>query len=163
MPLKNGFSEELELASLLIHIQMHNPKDEDSEIYTSIQELRDQHDKLHQEVTCRGDTEGAEQAKQRLLETERQLLRINNERIQRTRWDPGKREMLTQCWGNVGPASQTVGQHCHSIGLTWRVCWDATDCVDLLALQWTFSSERNVSWICATFMHCDLNTVCISK
>ena len=33
-----------------------------------------------------------------------------------------KHETFTQCWNNVGPALQTVGQHCTNIGWTSRTC-----------------------------------------
>ena len=34
---------------------------------------------------------------------------------------PSKHDTLTQCWFNVGPASQKVGEHRHNIGLVYRV------------------------------------------
>ena len=38
--------------------------------------------------------------------------------------DPGKHEPLNQCWADVGPASQMLGQHQPSIGSMSRVCRD---------------------------------------
>ena len=35
-----------------------------------------------------------------------------------------KQETLTQCWGNVGPPSAPLDQHCPSIGSMSRVCWE---------------------------------------
>ena len=40
--LKNQFSEELELSSLLIHLEIKGAKDEDEDLYSSIKQLRDQ-------------------------------------------------------------------------------------------------------------------------
>ena len=37
---------------------------------------------------------------------------------------PSKHEALNQCWFNVGPASQTVGQQWPSIGSIYCVCWE---------------------------------------
>ena len=36
---------------------------------------------------------------------------------------PSQHEMLTQCWGTVWPASQTLTQQYPNIGSTSRVCW----------------------------------------
>ena len=38
--------------------------------------------------------------------------------------EPSKQETLNQCWFNVGPESETMGQHYISIGSTSRVCWE---------------------------------------
>ena len=38
--------------------------------------------------------------------------------------DPSKHEILNQCWADVGPAAQTLGQHQPSIGSMSRVCRD---------------------------------------
>lgn len=40
--LKNQFSEEMELSSLLIHLEIRGAKDEDEDLYSSIKQLRDQ-------------------------------------------------------------------------------------------------------------------------
>uniref|UniRef100_A0AAV2KRI2 Uncharacterized protein n=1 Tax=Knipowitschia caucasica TaxID=637954 RepID=A0AAV2KRI2_KNICA len=50
--LKNSYSEELELASLLVHIDIVNAKEEDDEnLYTSIQRLRDRTSELSSQVS----------------------------------------------------------------------------------------------------------------
>ncbi|XP_064190225.1 1-phosphatidylinositol 4,5-bisphosphate phosphodiesterase gamma-1-like [Anguilla rostrata] len=52
VPLKNSYSEDLELASLLIHIEIVNAKEEDDEnLYSSIQRLRDRTNELSNQVT----------------------------------------------------------------------------------------------------------------
>lgn len=52
MPLKNSYSEELELASLLVHITIVNAKEEDDEnLYSSIQQLRDRASELSNQVS----------------------------------------------------------------------------------------------------------------
>ena len=38
--------------------------------------------------------------------------------------DPSKHETLNQCWADVGPAAQTLGQNQPSIGSMSRVCRD---------------------------------------
>uniref|UniRef100_A0A8D3E9N0 1-phosphatidylinositol 4,5-bisphosphate phosphodiesterase gamma n=1 Tax=Scophthalmus maximus TaxID=52904 RepID=A0A8D3E9N0_SCOMX len=52
VPLKNSYSEELELASLLVHIEIVNAKEEDDEnLYSSIQLLRDRTSELSNQVS----------------------------------------------------------------------------------------------------------------
>ncbi|XP_043923269.1 1-phosphatidylinositol 4,5-bisphosphate phosphodiesterase gamma-1-like [Protopterus annectens] len=52
VPLKNSYSEELELASLLVHITIVNAKEEDDEnLYSSIQQLRDRASELSNQVS----------------------------------------------------------------------------------------------------------------
>ncbi|KAJ8389025.1 hypothetical protein AAFF_G00124220 [Aldrovandia affinis] len=53
VPLKNSYSEELELASLLVHIEIVNAKEEDDEnLYWSIQRLRDRTSELSNQVSA---------------------------------------------------------------------------------------------------------------
>ncbi|XP_019740106.1 1-phosphatidylinositol 4,5-bisphosphate phosphodiesterase gamma-1-like isoform X2 [Hippocampus comes] len=50
--LKNGYSEELELASLLVHIEIMNAKEDGNEnLYTSIQRLRDRTSELSNKIS----------------------------------------------------------------------------------------------------------------
>ncbi|XP_015279833.1 PREDICTED: 1-phosphatidylinositol 4,5-bisphosphate phosphodiesterase gamma-1-like, partial [Gekko japonicus] len=52
VPLKNSYSEDLELAALLIHIEIVNAKEEDDEnLYSSIQQLRDRASELSNQVS----------------------------------------------------------------------------------------------------------------
>ncbi|XP_071010690.1 1-phosphatidylinositol 4,5-bisphosphate phosphodiesterase gamma-1-like [Oncorhynchus clarkii lewisi] len=52
VPLKNSYSEELELASLLVHIEIVNAKEEDDQnLYSSIQRLRDRTSELSNQVS----------------------------------------------------------------------------------------------------------------
>uniref|UniRef100_A0A4W3HB65 Uncharacterized protein n=1 Tax=Callorhinchus milii TaxID=7868 RepID=A0A4W3HB65_CALMI len=52
VPLKNSYSEELELASLLVHIEIVNAKEEDEEnLYSSIQRLRERTIELTSQVS----------------------------------------------------------------------------------------------------------------
>ncbi|KAL8594295.1 hypothetical protein ACOMHN_000997 [Nucella lapillus] len=87
VPLKNGYSENIEMASLLVQIDMRNPKEsEDSDIYASIQELRDQSDTLTQQMEqleLTGDRDNATTIKQQLEDTQERLLAKNREREQR--------------------------------------------------------------------------------
>jgi len=81
--LKNGFSEEMELTSLLVYIDIRNPKEEDDNMYTSIQELRDEADELQtsmEECERTGDVSKLEQLQQKLQLTQSQLLEKNEQR-----------------------------------------------------------------------------------
>uniref|UniRef100_K7FNW0 Phosphoinositide phospholipase C n=1 Tax=Pelodiscus sinensis TaxID=13735 RepID=K7FNW0_PELSI len=52
VPLKNSYTEDLELSSLLIHIEIVNAKEEDDEnLYSSIQQLRDRASELSNQVS----------------------------------------------------------------------------------------------------------------
>nr|XP_023859588.1 1-phosphatidylinositol 4,5-bisphosphate phosphodiesterase gamma-1 [Salvelinus alpinus] len=52
VPLKNSYTEELELASLLVHIEIVNAKEEDDQnLYSSIQRLRDRTSELSSQVS----------------------------------------------------------------------------------------------------------------
>ncbi|XP_055891169.1 1-phosphatidylinositol 4,5-bisphosphate phosphodiesterase gamma-1-like isoform X2 [Biomphalaria glabrata] len=80
----NGYSEKLELASLLVYVEMRNPKEgEESDIYASIQELKEESDKLAAELETleiRGDREHANVVKKELQETQERLLAKHQER-----------------------------------------------------------------------------------
>lgn len=49
--LKNQFSEEMELSSLLIHLEIRGAKDEDEDLYSSIKQLRDQLMNISNEIS----------------------------------------------------------------------------------------------------------------
>ncbi|KAL5020958.1 hypothetical protein ScPMuIL_000113 [Solemya velum] len=84
VPLKNGYSEDLELAALLIHIDITNPKeDENSDIYASIQELRDKTEELVNEIESIHDNDLADTKRAELRATEERLIAKNEERKQR--------------------------------------------------------------------------------
>ncbi|KAL8563654.1 hypothetical protein ACOMHN_055288 [Nucella lapillus] len=87
VPLKNGYSEPLELAALLVYIDMRNPKEsEDRDIYASIQELREQSEVLSQQMEhleLTGDQAHASLLKQQLHDTQERLLAKNREREMR--------------------------------------------------------------------------------
>lgn len=69
IPLKNSYSEELELASLLVHIEIVNAKEEDDEnLYTSIQRLRDRTSELSTQVSLLERSGSAELGYQQSLE-----------------------------------------------------------------------------------------------
>ncbi|XP_012935284.1 1-phosphatidylinositol 4,5-bisphosphate phosphodiesterase gamma-1 isoform X2 [Aplysia californica] len=83
----NGFGEKLELASVLVFIEMRNPKEgEESDIYATIQLLREESDKLTAEIESletRGDREHAIVARRELQQTQERLLAKRQERQQR--------------------------------------------------------------------------------
>ncbi|XP_071092078.1 1-phosphatidylinositol 4,5-bisphosphate phosphodiesterase gamma-1-like isoform X1 [Haliotis cracherodii] len=87
IPLKNGYSEELELASLMVSIDMRNPKEgEESDIYASIQQLCDESDNLEaviEDLDQRGDKESANIKRVELEETQGLLLAKREERRMR--------------------------------------------------------------------------------
>ncbi|XP_056460596.1 1-phosphatidylinositol 4,5-bisphosphate phosphodiesterase gamma-1-like [Gadus chalcogrammus] len=69
VPLKNSYSEELELASLLVHIEIVNAKEEDDQnLYTSIQRLRDLTSQLSNQVSTLERSGSGDQSYQQSLE-----------------------------------------------------------------------------------------------
>nr|XP_022335650.1 1-phosphatidylinositol 4,5-bisphosphate phosphodiesterase gamma-1-like isoform X2 [Crassostrea virginica] len=87
VPLKNGFSEEMEMAALLIHVDKRNPKEsDDSEIYSCIQDLRDRKETLLDNINDliqRGQVDRATRLQEDLKETEQSLIQKSAERRQR--------------------------------------------------------------------------------
>ncbi|KAK6178523.1 hypothetical protein SNE40_013298 [Patella caerulea] len=86
VPLFNGYNEELELAALLINIDMRNPEEEDGDVYASIQELRDRTEMLNAQIEALEVSEGASNVtdmKSQLAETEERLLAKHEERRQK--------------------------------------------------------------------------------
>lgn len=82
IPLKNEYSEELELASLLVHLETHATKEED-EAYVCIQRLRDESRELNralEESERRGDVQQAQELRQQLCTTQEQLRTKHEER-----------------------------------------------------------------------------------
>lgn len=83
VPLKNGFSEELEMAALLVQVEKRNPKEsEESEIYACIQDLRDRKEQLEEQIRA-GSQENAMRLQEELSKTEQYLVAKNDERRQR--------------------------------------------------------------------------------
>ncbi|XP_054165065.1 1-phosphatidylinositol 4,5-bisphosphate phosphodiesterase gamma-1-like isoform X2 [Oppia nitens] len=83
VPLMNEYSEELELASLLIHISIKTIQSEDP-IYSSIQELRDSSRNLNRMIVNAekvGDSSQAQHFRVQLGQIEEQLININEERM----------------------------------------------------------------------------------
>uniref|UniRef100_A0A1A8KWB6 1-phosphatidylinositol 4,5-bisphosphate phosphodiesterase gamma n=1 Tax=Nothobranchius kuhntae TaxID=321403 RepID=A0A1A8KWB6_NOTKU len=69
VPLKNSYNEELELASLLVHIEIVNAKEEDDEnLYTSIQRLRDRTSELTTKVSLMERSGSADMSYQQSVE-----------------------------------------------------------------------------------------------
>lgn len=90
IPLKNEYSEDLELASLLTKIDIYNAK-EDEEIYTTIQQLRDHSRQLnHQIVELESNPSGSinetdlQGIRSELSLVEEQLRKKNDERLRMT-------------------------------------------------------------------------------
>lgn len=79
VPLKNSYSEELDLASLLVHIEIVNAKEEDDEnLYSSIQQLRDRTSELSSQVSSYQSSNSADSHyQQRLAE-----LRVVQDQLQ---------------------------------------------------------------------------------
>ncbi|XP_010077026.1 PREDICTED: 1-phosphatidylinositol 4,5-bisphosphate phosphodiesterase gamma-1-like [Pterocles gutturalis] len=78
VPLKNSYTEDLELASLLIHIEIINAKEEDEEnLYSSIQQLRDRASELSSQVSSYERTNGCDSRYQQRLDE----LRAAQERL----------------------------------------------------------------------------------
>ncbi|XP_061404388.1 1-phosphatidylinositol 4,5-bisphosphate phosphodiesterase gamma-1-like [Lethenteron reissneri] len=95
VPLKNGYNEDIELASLLIHIDISSLKEEDNgELYSSIQQLRARTNQLSHEVDLgESSMERAggrppanyEQGLQELYATQSRLMELTATRSQRLR------------------------------------------------------------------------------
>ncbi|KAM9364905.1 1-phosphatidylinositol 4,5-bisphosphate phosphodiesterase gamma-1-like [Pholidichthys leucotaenia] len=100
VPLKNSYSEELELSSLLIHIEIVNAKEEDDEnLYTSIQRLRDRTSELSNQVSLLERSGSADLSYQQSLEELRaaqdqltELVEARNRRLMEKK----RREKLRQ-------------------------------------------------------------------
>ena len=78
---------------------------------------------------------------------------------------PSKHGTLTQCWFNVGPASQTLVQQWTSIGSMSRAHWDAPSTNDLsklikcnIRLQST-ATQHQVNSSCWSLIYLTLKTV----
>ncbi|GAB6030572.1 hypothetical protein CHUAL_007434 [Chamberlinius hualienensis] len=81
--LRNGYSETLELTSLLVHIDIRNVKEEDEDMYMSVKELRERSQELSnaiQQLERDGKKSSADLFRVQLRETEEQLLSKNEER-----------------------------------------------------------------------------------
>ncbi|XP_060063123.1 1-phosphatidylinositol 4,5-bisphosphate phosphodiesterase gamma-1-like [Ylistrum balloti] len=88
IPLKNGFGEDLEMAAILVHLEMRNPcESDDRDIYGCIQDLLETKSKLTgklQELEQTGQSDFAIKSLQdELKQTEQVLLAKNEERRQR--------------------------------------------------------------------------------
>jgi len=90
VPLLNGYSEELELASLLVLIEIKNSQEEGDEIYASIIQLRDHCSVLQNEIAekeQRGDSLLLDSKRQELQMTEQKLFAKTEERRRTRRID----------------------------------------------------------------------------
>ncbi|XP_074646958.1 1-phosphatidylinositol 4,5-bisphosphate phosphodiesterase gamma-1-like isoform X2 [Tubulanus polymorphus] len=89
VPLKNGYSEPIELASILVYIDMHNPREgSDSDIYASIVELRDRTQVLQTELVAsehQGNVEQAQRVRAELDATQETMQAKKEERLTRRR------------------------------------------------------------------------------
>ncbi|KAK3086130.1 hypothetical protein FSP39_013958 [Pinctada imbricata] len=87
VPLKNGHSEDLDMAALLVYIEKRNPREsEDSEIYSCLQDLRERKDHLSAQIEQferRGESERAKRLQEELERTEKDILEKNEERRQK--------------------------------------------------------------------------------
>ncbi|XP_052233156.1 1-phosphatidylinositol 4,5-bisphosphate phosphodiesterase gamma-1-like [Dreissena polymorpha] len=86
VPLKNEYSEPLELSALLVHVDIRNPQEEDNDIYSCLQDLQDQREDLSSriaELELNGDLRQAQQVRQVLQETEATIVKKNQERQHR--------------------------------------------------------------------------------
>lgn len=89
IPLKNGFGEDLEMAAILVQLEMRNPQEsEDSDIYGCIQELLETKSKLTRELqemeqSGQNDFLNMKSIQDELKQTEQDLLAKNEERRQK--------------------------------------------------------------------------------
>ena len=87
--LRNTFSEELELSSLLIHLEIKGARDEDEDLYSSIKDLREQLQNISNEISqvttnTRGDQYTAaqhlENLSERMQTTQSEIKRLTETR-----------------------------------------------------------------------------------
>ncbi|XP_058879020.1 1-phosphatidylinositol 4,5-bisphosphate phosphodiesterase gamma-1-like isoform X2 [Acipenser ruthenus] len=100
VPLKNSYSEDLELASLLVHIEIVNAKEEDDEnLYSSIQQLRDRTSELSSQVSSFERSNACDQRYQQRVDelraAQEQLTELTEARTRRL-MEKKRREKLRQ-------------------------------------------------------------------
>ncbi|RXM29061.1 1-phosphatidylinositol 4,5-bisphosphate phosphodiesterase gamma-1 [Acipenser ruthenus] len=100
VPLKNSYSEDLELASLLVHIEIVNAKEEDDEnLYSSIQQLRDRTNELSNQVSTFERSNACDQRYQQRVDelraAQEQLTELTEARTRRL-MEKKRREKLRQ-------------------------------------------------------------------
>ncbi|KAK6492124.1 1-phosphatidylinositol 4,5-bisphosphate phosphodiesterase gamma-1-like isoform X1 [Huso huso] len=100
VPLKNSYSEDLELASLLVHIEIVNAKEEDDEnLYSSIQQLRDRTSELSSQVFSFERSNACDQRYQQRVDelraAQEQLTELTEARTRRL-MEKKRREKLRQ-------------------------------------------------------------------
>jgi hypothetical protein len=86
IPLLNGFSESVELGSLLVHVDIGNPAEEEQ--YERVANLRDQSEQLHRDIEAvRGQGQAlpasvsiVRDKERQLHEIETKLLMVNEDR-----------------------------------------------------------------------------------
>ena len=78
---KNAFSEELELSSLLIHLEIKSAKDEDEEMYSSIKHLREQLQNISSEMSAvTGNSQQLENLSERMQTTQSEIKKLTEAR-----------------------------------------------------------------------------------
>ena len=83
VPLKNAFSEELELCSLLVHLEMRSAVEEGEELYCTIRSLREditRMSKQFQHMVRDDPTNGSDQLAEIIQEKQLQLRKLNSAR-----------------------------------------------------------------------------------
>ncbi|XP_039609688.1 1-phosphatidylinositol 4,5-bisphosphate phosphodiesterase gamma-1-like isoform X1 [Polypterus senegalus] len=100
VPLKNSYNEDLELAALLVHVEILNAKEEDDEnLYSSIQQLRDRTSELSNQVSTFERGNSCDQRYQQRLDelraVQEQLMELTEVRNRRL-MEKKKREKLRQ-------------------------------------------------------------------
>ncbi|XP_033849121.2 1-phosphatidylinositol 4,5-bisphosphate phosphodiesterase gamma-1-like isoform X2 [Acipenser ruthenus] len=100
VPLKNSYSEDLEMASLLVHIEIVNAKEEDEEnLYSSIQQLRDRTSELSSQVSSFERSNACDQRYQQRVDelraAQEQLTELTEARTRRL-MEKKRREKLRQ-------------------------------------------------------------------
>ncbi|KAL5466720.1 hypothetical protein EMCRGX_G030868 [Ephydatia muelleri] len=86
VPLKNAFSEELELCSLLVHLEMRSAVEEGEELYCTIRSLREditRMSKQFQHMVRDDPTNGSDQLAEIIQEKQLQLRKLNSARARK--------------------------------------------------------------------------------
>jgi len=79
---KNAFSDDLELSSLLIHLEIKGAKDEDEEMYLSVKQLREQLQNISSEMSTsnKGNTKQFESLSERMQAAQNEIKRLTEAR-----------------------------------------------------------------------------------
>ena len=78
---KNAFSDEFELSSLLIHLEIKSAKEQDEEMYSSVKQLREQLQNISSEMSnTKSNSQQLESLSERMQTTQTEIKRLTEAR-----------------------------------------------------------------------------------